>query len=40
MPETGRKEKPTYSYINRNRERLGPTYRDLFAIVDMKFNSW
>jgi len=40
MPETGQEGETPYSYINRNRERLGPTYRDMFAIVDMKINSW
>jgi hypothetical protein len=40
IPETGQEGETPYSYINRNREKLTPTYRDLFAIVDMKINSW
>jgi hypothetical protein len=29
-----------YSYINRNREKLAPAYRDMIAVVDRKINSW
>jgi hypothetical protein len=40
IPETGQEGETPYSYINRNREKLTPTYRDMFAVVDRKINSW
>jgi hypothetical protein len=40
LPETGQEGETPYAYINRNRDRLNPTYRDLFEIVDRKINAW
>lgn len=40
IPETGQEGETPYSYISRNREKLTPTYRDMFAVVDRKINSW
>jgi hypothetical protein len=40
MPEISQEGETPYSYINRNREKLTPTYRDMFAVVDRKINSW
>jgi hypothetical protein len=40
IPVTGQEGETPYAYINRNREKLTPAYRDMYAIVDMKFNSW
>jgi hypothetical protein len=40
IPEIGQEGETPYAYINRNREKLIPTYRDMFAVVDFKINSW
>jgi hypothetical protein len=40
ITELGSEGETPYSYINRNRERLVPTIRDMYAIADMKINSW
>ncbi len=40
IPDLGQEGETPYSYINRNREKLMPSYRDLFVIIDRKINSW
>lgn len=40
IPATGQAGETPYAYINNNREKLVPAYRGLFAVVDMKINSW
>jgi len=40
IPDIGQEGETPYSFINRNREKLTPTYRDMFVVVDMKINSW
>jgi hypothetical protein len=40
MPEIGQEGETPYSYINRNREKLIPTHRDMFSVVDARINSW
>lgn len=40
IPQFGQEGETPYSYINRNREKLTPTYRDMIVIVDRKINSW
>lgn len=39
-PAIGQEGETPYAYINRNREKLTPTYRDMFVVVDMKINDW
>jgi hypothetical protein len=39
-PQIGQEGITPYSYINRNREKLYPTYRDMLNVVDRKINSW
>jgi hypothetical protein len=36
----GQEGETPYSYINKNREKLIPTYRDMITVVDRKINSW
>ena len=40
IPQVGQEGETPYSYINRNLEKLAPTHRDMFAVVDIKINSW
>lgn len=40
MPAFGQEGETPYAYINKNREKLTPTYRDMIAVVDRKINSW
>ena len=40
VPQLGQEGETPYSYINRNREKLIPAYKDLIAVVDRKINSW
>ena len=40
IPQTSQEGETPYAYINRNREKLTPTYRDMIAVVDRKINSW
>jgi hypothetical protein len=40
MPQFPQEGETPYSYINKNREKLTPTYKDMIAIVDRKINSW
>jgi hypothetical protein len=40
IPQLGQEGETPYSYINRNREKLIPAYRDFITIVDRKINSW
>ena len=40
IPATGQEGQTPYSYIQTNKSKLAPSYRDLLAIVDMKINSW
>lgn len=40
IPEIGQEGETPYAFINRNKDRLSPTYRDMFAVVDLKINSW
>lgn len=39
VPTSGQEGETSYSYINRNRDRLIPATRDLFAIVDKKIRA-
>jgi hypothetical protein len=39
-PQTSQEGETPFSYINRNREKLVPRYRDMIDIVDRKINSW
>lgn len=40
IPQMSQEGETPYSYINRNREKLTPAYRDMIAVVDRKINSW
>lgn len=40
IPQVGQEGETPYSYINRNREKLTPTYMDMITVVDRKINSW
>jgi hypothetical protein len=40
IQQFGQEGETPYSYINRNREKLTPTYKDMIAVVDRKINSW
>jgi len=40
MPQAAQEGETPYAYINRNREKLTPTYSDMIAVVDRKINSW
>lgn len=40
LQQTGQEGETPHAYIGRNKEKLTPTYRDLFLVVDMKINSW
>lgn len=39
-PATGQQGETPFAYINRNKEKLVPSWRDMFAVVDLKINSW
>lgn len=40
FPQFSQEGETPYAYINRNRDKLSPTYMDLITIVDRKINSW
>ena len=40
IPQMSQEGETPYFYINRNREKLAPTYRDVITVVDRKINSW
>ncbi|MEO7923779.1 MAG: hypothetical protein ABIR30_08870 [Chitinophagaceae bacterium] len=40
FPAVGQEGQTPFSYINANSDRLWPTNKDLFLVVDRKFNSW
>jgi hypothetical protein len=40
IPQAAQEGETPYSYINKNREKLTPSYRDMIAVVDRKINSW
>ncbi|MBC7873453.1 MAG: hypothetical protein H7Y01_05635 [Ferruginibacter sp.] len=37
---TGQEGQSVYSYINKNKEKLAPAFKDMFAVVDKKIGSW
>jgi hypothetical protein len=39
-PSIGQEGETPYAYIFRNKEKLIPAIRDMYAVVDMNFNSW
>ena len=40
IPVTGQEGETPFSFINKNREKLAPGYKDLFAVIDQKISSW
>ncbi len=39
-PGNGQEGETPFAYINRNKEKLAPTLRDMFLVIDRKINSW
>lgn len=40
LPATGQEGETPYAYILKNREKLAPSFRDMFAVIDQKISSW
>jgi hypothetical protein len=40
LPQMGQEGETPFAFINKNQDKLLPTYWDIFLIVDRKINSW